>query len=217
MKKKAILICFGLILICSVIVISLITKSSGINENAASPLMHQWGKILNEVFHSDSADEIYAQGKSAVVTQKEIEQAIKFYKLTGLSDADAKAEAEKYLFEYEALYAKAIEAGFDVSEQEVINYVNEFKNFAMQADNKEDIIAVMSEFSSEDEYWDYQVEVYKKSLPIQKYVESLEQNFKNKPATRGSSGEDLENSWQKEFEQIKESAASEQEFQVVSN
>lgn len=217
MKNKAIIICFGLLMICSFIVISASTKSFAVNESSTSTLMHQWGKILDEVSGSDSTNEIYAQGKNATVTQKELEQCIKFYKLTGMTDADAKAAAEKYLFEYEALYAKAIEAGFTVSDQEVINYVNEFKEFAMQADNKEDLIAVMSEFSSEEEYWNYQVEVYKKSLPIQKYVESLEQNFKNKPATRGASEEDLENSWQKEFEQIKESAASEQEFQVVLN
>ncbi len=35
-------------------------------------------------------------------------------------------------------------------------------------------MAVINQFESEDAYWEYEFEVYRKSLPIQNYVKSLE-------------------------------------------
>ena len=76
--------------------------------------------------------------------------------------------------EYEAMYSKAIQAGFQVTDNEVKSYIEELKKEVEAATNRDDVMAVINQFESEDAYWEYEFEVYRKSLPIQNYVKSLE-------------------------------------------
>ena len=72
----------------------------------------------------------------------------------------------------------------------------------------------MEGFESEEAYWDFEFEVYKIDLPIQKYVSAKEQEFyKNNP--EASETDIPYNSWHDAFEELKEELASEQNFQVL--
>ena len=64
-----------------------------------------------------------------------------------------------------------------ISENQIYN-LEELKQFINQSENKEDAMAIIEQFDSEEDYWNYEFEVYKKDLPIQKYMAAKEKEFK---------------------------------------
>ena len=96
---------------------------------------------------------IYARGKNGVITNKEVEQAIAFYDTFGMSAEEARKQAILYVEEREALYQQAIEAGYTVTDKEVYDYLEELKQFINQSENKEDAMAIIEQFDSEEDYW----------------------------------------------------------------
>ena len=115
----------------------------------------------------------------------------------------------------EALYQQAIEAGYTVTDQEVYDYLEEVKgNLSNQSENKEDAMAIIEQFDSEEDYWNYEFEVYKKDLPIQKYMAAKEKEFKE-VAPQAKSINEIEEEWQEYYEQIKAQAVENEEFKVV--
>ncbi len=152
-------------------------------------------------------------GYDIVITNKEVEIAKSFYELQGQSEEDAEKSAVKYMEEFSAMYVEAINNGFDVTQEEVEEYVAGLKETAKEAANSEDVYKVISQFESEEEYWEYQKEVCKKQLPIQKYVKSLEQEYSEKIG-KEINDEETTDSWNKELEKIKEKAAKNQKFKL---
>ena len=63
---------------------------------------------------------------------------------------------------------------------------------------------------------EYEFEVYKKLLPIQKYVKSLEKEYIDKHMDE-SKNQDVLESWDKEFEKVKEELVEEQNYERVKN
>lgn len=63
-------------------------------------------------------------------------------------------------------------------------------------------------------YWNYEFEVYKKDLPIQKYMAAKEKEFKE-VAPQAKSINEIEEEWQDYYEQIKAQAVENEEFKVV--
>ena len=154
-------------------------------------------------------DDIAFVGKSILITKDEISYGEMFYLAGGDTQKEAHEKAVKYYKEYDAMYVKALRAGFDADEEEVKNYVESFREMAKTAANSEDVMKIISAYPSEDYYWEYMLEVYKKQLPVQKYVASLEKSFLEKTGIdRASEFE----SWEKEFARIKEEAAKEESF-----
>ena len=125
-------------------------------------------------------DDIAFVGKSILITKDEISYGEMFYLAGGDTQKEAHEKAVKYYKEYDAMYVKALRAGFDADEEEVKNYVESFREMAKTAANSEDVMKIISAYPSEDYYWEYMLEVYKKQLPVQKYVASLEKSFLEK-------------------------------------
>ena len=199
-----------------------------------------WGNLLKQYANDENGSEmIYARGKNGVITNKEVEQAMMFYTTFGMNQEDARKqavlyveerealydtfgmsaeEARKqailYVEEREALYQQAIEAGYTVTDQEVYDYLEKLKVFIKQSDNKEDAMAIIEQFDSEEDYWNYEFEVYKKDLPIQKYMAAKEKEFKE-VAPQAKSINEIEEEWQDYYEQIKAQAVENEEFKVV--
>lgn len=136
--------------------------------------------------------------------------------LKGESEKTAEKEAVKYMEEFNAMYVKAIKAGFDVTDEEVDNYIADLKKMSDEAENADDVKKVIAQFDSEDEYWAYEKEVYQKQLPIQKYVESLESDYVKKSGT-DVNDESGTKAWNKELDKIKEKAAKEQKYKKVKS
>ncbi len=190
--------------------------------------MSNWGKILSKdskdktsdlqkrsntkyglFINSDSTDnatsseDIFEVGNDVVITNQEIQIAKEFFALQGQSEKDAAQAAVKYVEEYNAMYVEAVSKGYDVTEKEIDEYISELKAMTMHAENSKDVKKVMAQFDSEDEYWNYQKEVCKKQLPVQKYVKSLEEEYlKNGDIT----------AWNDELNKIKEEAAKKQQY-----
>lgn len=174
-----------------------------------------WGNLLKQYANVEDEEEtIYARGKNGVITNKEVEQAMMFYTTFGMNQEDARKQAVLYVEEREALYQQAIEAGYTVTDQEVYDYLEKLKVFIEQSDNKEDAMAIIEQFDSEEDYWNYEFEVYKKDLPIQKYMAAKEKEFKE-VAPQAKSINEIEEEWQDYYEQIKAQAVENEEFKVV--
>lgn len=174
-----------------------------------------WGNLLKQYVNDENGNEmIYARGKNGVITNKEVEQAMMFYTTFGMNQEDARKQAVLYVEEREALYQQAIEARYTVTDQEVYDYLEKLKVFIEQSDNKEDAMAIIEQFDSEEDYWNYEFEVYKKDLPIQKYMAAKEKEFKE-VAPQAKSINEIEEEWQDYYEQIKAQAVENEEFKVV--
>lgn len=231
MKKKISIIVLCVILVSVLAYFPLKTALGG------NDAMSQWGKVLSDDSKKQtqsskskfriatdgpaaqtysSSDEVFECGKDILITKREIEVSKAFYLINGENEKTAEKEAVKYMEEFNAMYVKAIKAGFDVTEEEVENYINDLKKIADEAENADDIKRVIAQFDSEDEYWEYEKEVYQKQLPIQKYVESLENDYVKKSGTdlNNESGTQL---WNKKLAEIKEKAAKEQNYKKVKS
>lgn len=153
MRKKciqsAIVIVFMGILVMNV-------KEPVAEDKSQTEMFSEWGSILSQ--NIDSNNEEAA--------------AVEFYRMQGMSEEEAKEQAIAYLKERDQLYEEAVKAGYDVTDSEVEAYLEELKQILYHADNSEDAMAVMEQFDSEEDYWKYEFEVYKKDLPIIKYREA---------------------------------------------
>ena len=136
------------------------------------------------------------------------------FKIAGDTEKEAKQKAIDYVEEENALYVEAIKNGFDVTDEEVKEYVEELKKNIENAENKDEIMGIINAFDSEEDYWEYEYEVYQKLLPIQKYVKSLEQKYLDKHMDE-SKNQDILEDWDKEFENIKEKFVEEQGYESV--
>ena len=161
-----------------------------------------WGNLLKQYANDENGNEmIYARGKNGVITNKEVEQAIAFYDTFGMSAEEARKQAILYVEEREALYQQAIEAGYTVTDKEVYDYLEELKQFINQSENKEDAMAIIEQFDSEEDYW-------------KKYMAAKEKEFKE-VAPQAKSINEIEEEWQEYYEQIKAQAVENEEFKVV--
>ena len=198
-KRKYMMIGTGILLLLLLCVGNAFTNSSG------KSLLSQWGNILNRTQKENPGGDIYAQGKNTVVLRKDVEQAKEFYILSGMEDAAALDRAETYMYEREAMYHLATEKGYQATDEQVRAYLEELKKTANSAANKDDVFALIDQFDSEEAYWDYQFEVYKKNLPIQNYVQDLKRQYVTDAANP-------EEAWDDHFEALKAEAVSNEHF-----
>lgn len=200
------------------IVLALISVLS-ISSNASSPsvvTMEKWGAILAENAKDAKNEDIYAIGKNAIVTNKDIDQAAKSYELSGMDEQSAREEAIKYMCQREALYQAAIENGYSVTDEEVWDYLEELKITINNVDNKEEILAMIRQFETEEDYWNFEFAVYQKNLPIQRYVHDLEQTFMQASVYSDEQFVVKENEWEQYFEEMKEELMLKEEYQIVN-
>lgn len=178
------------------------------NENYKLSLVGKHAQNTTEI------KDIYAAGEDILITNQEIEQAEDYYVLAGTARSKAKEKAEEHVKEQNALYVEAVNHGFDVTTKEIKEYLTELKKILKDAENQEEVQDVMNGFDSEEEYWEYQYEVYQKLLPVQKYVKYLEKQFKQKSS---APIEEVQDKWDAKFEKMKDKFVDEQNFEKVDN
>ena len=212
-KTKTVIGILGMLAVLSVFVIPALAQGK------FDSFMVNWGKTLKE--HSENRDvkesDIYMKGKSASVTEADIKQGTDFYVLSGMDEEAAREEAIKYMMKREALYAEAVRNGYSVKDDEVRAYLEELKQTIASADNKEDVEAVIKGFGSEDEYREYEFNVYKKDLPIQKYTESLKVEYENNDISSEVQGISVnsDEDFNDFFERYKEELVEKQNYQKI--
>lgn len=182
----------------------------------------EWGESIQKyVDKIDEGDKAMQESLKPVedgkiiLPQIEIDMAKEFYMISGYEEMEAESLAIQYTKEINALYQEALANGYAVSDQEIQEYLEELKKLYQEAENKEEVYSFMDRFESEQAYWDFQFEVYKKNLPIQKYNAAGEREFMEEQGVSGSTDEvESQDRWADEFEKRKAEAVGKYEFVV---
>ena len=189
-----------------------------INEKESNiDLTEKAGQLFNS--YRDKTDEsIYARGKSGgVITTKDIEQATEFYILAGYEQSDAEDKAVEYMLQRDATYQRAIAAGYSVSDDEINDYLDDLKVTINDSINSEEAQALISQFGSEEGYWQHEFEVYKINLPIEKYLESLKQEYlKNSISTQSNNQEAEETieNYNRYIEEVQSELVKQEQYEI---
>lgn len=210
MKKKIYIPLIIVLILCIIGIGAYASKDDNIS-------LAEWGRYLSgkitqgqnseAMINSDvNSDEVYMAGRTVNITHQDIEMAKTYYMIGGKDESEARRLAVDYVQERNSLYAAAVENGYSITNSELEEYINELKNIVSEADNKDEIYAIIDQFDTEDDYWDFEKEVYRIDLVIQKYVADLEKDYIN------SGGDD----WDTEFELLKDNLAAGQNFTVVN-
>ena len=104
--------------------------------------------------------------------------------------------------------------GFSVTDVEIYDYLDELKDILTTTMSEQEYRELISAFESEDAYWNYQFKVYEVNLPIQKYVATLEHEYKSQH-TEITDPIALDQAWGEEFERIKEDLVKQQNYVVA--
>ena len=229
MKKKVII---------SIIAFSLIIGGTVLtNAKPKSNLAKMWGNVLSKDYEkkeskknneyrislygkisekTEEINDIAEEGKDILIETDEIDKAEEFYKIKGNDEEVAKEKAKSYVEGQNALYIEAIKKGYDVTDKELDQYIAELKETVSTAENREVAQDIIDSFDSEEDYWKYERELYKKLLPIQKYVKKLENDF-IKQNLKNKTDEQVKNEWTEELEKIKAKAVKNQNFQELQH
>ena len=167
---------------------------------------------------NEQDESIYARGKSGgVITTKDIEQATEFYILAGYEQSDAEDKAVEYMLQRDATYQRAIAVGYSVSDDEINDYLDDLKVTINDSINSEEAQALISQFGSEEEYWQHESEVYKINLPIEKYLESLKQEYlKNSISTQSNNQEAEETieNYNRYIEEVQSELVKQEQYEI---
>lgn len=144
---------------------------------------------------------IILHGDSISVFEGELQQVAERNKLTGNDNAEKRAK--EYLLHREALYQKALAAGYNVTDDEVYAMIEKQKNDYHTVDlNPEDVNAYFEGMGMTiDEYWDSQFDNLKKEMITNKYVSSQKAKFA-KENSISEWNDDTRNDFQVEISKI---------------
>lgn len=218
MKKKASIV-IGLVLVFG-IGASVILSNNAKEGNSAD--LSKFGAALQKEYKQTgqnsakkvkAKEELYAQGKNSRITVTDMEKGIAYYEGKGMSEEEAKKEAYKYAKENAALYTEAIKAGCEVTDKEVVDYVNEmrtaYEEKQMDEESLKEFKEIIGQFDSADDYWAYEKIVYEKQLPMIKYTKQLEKAYYDKHDNA------KETEWNDYFTNYKKEIVEKEQFVIV--
>ena len=110
-----------------------------------------------------------------------------------------------------------MQEGYDVSDSEIRNYIERLKEVLDNSTNTKDVYALMSQFESEEEYWQFEYKVYQKNLPIEKYLEDLRKRFydSNIETYQIMSELSIDEKYEEYIESLKEDLEIKEDFQIL--
>ncbi|MCH1982098.1 hypothetical protein MCG98_05910 [Ruminococcus sp. OA3] len=224
MKKRII----SILLMVSLLAVTSITAMASQSDIAVTK---NWGHALQKyVDNQTESDNVIAKSleetedNTIILPQSEIDIAKEFYTVAGYGENEALQLAIDYVKEINTLYQEAIKNGYAVTEEDIMNHLDQMKVEFRSATNKEEIYSFINEFDSEQAYWDFQFEMFKKDLPIQRYNADIEKAFFETNILYDESIEnyseeeysdtmlELEEDWLEEFENMKNIAENEYSY-----
>ncbi|WP_195609151.1 hypothetical protein [Mediterraneibacter glycyrrhizinilyticus] len=175
MKKRIGVVIFVFVLLF-VSILAYNTFATDKNNKGVKKIATEWGEYLSSQFYQKDV-----KSSNTTNDDQKMEQVIKFYEIQGYNKKEAQKLAADYVEESDAIYQKAIEAGIRVTDDEVAAEVESIKQLYHSADldeiSKEQMEAIISTFKSEEDYWEYEREVYQTLLVSQKYVNTILEDF----------------------------------------
>lgn len=207
MKKKRETLVYGTALLLTCLVV-------GISVTASSSFPYQkWGKRLNEYHQKKDEGIAYAIGEHGMITVDEVELAKYCYSLQGLTDEEAEKAAVNDCMKREATYQKACREGYSVTDQEIWDFINEYKLTIKEAENYNELEQIMSQFDSEQDYWNFQFSIYKKDLVIIKFIQDYQADFNQNNNFQDASERDA--AWSACYDKLRNDLVAEENFQIV--
>lgn len=155
--------------------------------------------------------------RGGVITTKDIEQATEFYILAGYEQSDAEDKAVEYMLQRDATYQRAIAVGYSVSDDEINDYLDDLKVTINDSINSEEAQALISQFGSEEGYWQHEFEVYKINLPIEKYLESLKQEYLQNSISTQSNNQEAEETienYNRYIEEVQSELVKQEQYEI---
>lgn len=175
MKKRIGVVIFVFVLLF-VSILAYNTFATDKNNKGVKKIATEWGEYLSSQFYQKDV-----KSSNTTNDDQKMEQVIKFYEIQGYNKKEAQKLAADYVEESDAIYQKAIEAGIRVTDDEVAAEAESIKQLYHSADldeiSKEQMEAIISTFKSEEDYWEYEREVYQTLLVSQKYVNTILEDF----------------------------------------
>ena len=111
-----------------VIIIGVAILGFGIAVNAQDRLsMEKQVGDMEKTMYDSRDDTVYAKGNSVDVMVNEVEQAVSFYEISGLTAQEAQEKGVEYAYERKALYQEAIDRGYQVTDAEIRAYLDELR------------------------------------------------------------------------------------------
>ena len=101
---------------------------------------------------------------------------------------------------------------------EINDYLDDLKVTINDSINSEEAQALISQFGSEEGYWQHEFEVYKINLPIEKYLESLKQEYlKNSISTQSNNQEAEETieNYNRYIEEVQSELVKQEQYEIV--
>ena len=135
----------------------------------------------------------------------------------GYEQSDAEDKAVEYMLQRDATYQRAIATGYSVSGDEINDYLDDLKVTINDSINSEEAQALISQFGSEEGYWQHEFEVYKINLPIEKYLESLKQEYlKNSISTQSNNQEAEETieNYNRYIEEVQSELVKQEQYEI---
>ena len=117
----------------------------------------------------------------------------------------------------DATYQRAIAAGYSVSDDEINDYLDDLKVTINDSINSEEAQALISQFGSEEEYWQHEFEVYKINLPIEKYLESLKQEYLQNSISTQSNNQEAEKTienYNRYIEEVQSELVKQEQYEI---
>ncbi|GAB6954394.1 hypothetical protein [Mediterraneibacter glycyrrhizinilyticus] len=134
-----------------------------------------WGQFLSKQYYSGNSK------NQEENFEKQLEQTIKFYELQGYEAKEAEEIAKDYVKVSNAIYQKALEEGYQVTEREVEEKVKELRasyyDPELNENSRRQMELIISAFKNEEDYWDYERDVYQKLLVSENYVSAVKKEF----------------------------------------
>ncbi len=176
---KKIIYCCSALLLCTFIIFAVPAGAKDTMASEASqPIkvldtMREFGRLEQDKIASKASGTIAAQGKTIQVEKDELELIAGRRQLT--NDPDATENALKHLLRREALYNLALQAGVQVSDDEVYDLIDlQKEDFSKLTDNTEFADAFLEGLGMTwDEYWDTQYDLLRKEIFIDKYLRQV--------------------------------------------
>lgn len=166
--------------------------------------------LQNDLETYENEKDVSFVGKNIMISDTEIESYILSYENQGMKKAEAQKEAIAYAQKRNALYVAARNAGFDVTDEELWDYLDNLKA-TLEKDESGIYQAAMEGFESEDAYWKFEYEVYQVNLPIEKYVSYKEKEYAAEHNLEMGTLE-FDQQWSEEFERLKMQLVENQNF-----
>ncbi len=131
----------------------------------------QWYEAVQQEYSA-----IQSGGSEEEIRKYGFEAAIKAYEIE-YDHETAVEKAKEFYGQQMALYLAALENGVKVTDEEVADYIEEYKTLTQEQGYQDEGLDLMASFPSEGEFWDYEEVKCIFPLTVKKYLTNIGSDY----------------------------------------